>query len=381
MPIASKRVLVVDDDKFSRTFHRNILAREFDVLTATSGAEALELCATQLPDLIVLDVMMDGIDGYETCQKVRKFSSCPIIFATAHASIEEHLKAFDAGGNAVVTKPVSPEILLRKAEIAIEQHIAHEKLKREKGELHNLAMNFLNNVGSTGTLLNFIRGSVSINNVTMLAEQLLEACASFGQQCIVQIREENQALTTTWHGEATQLEVSILAHTAKMGRVFQFKNQLAINFEHVSILSTNLPNEQEYPEAAGSARDNLTILAETADALLENIEVRQAAIIQAEQLQVAIGHIETALSALQGRQRQMLMDTRLLLQALSDKFEACFSWLGVSQDHEHALRDITSSSIQTILALLNKEGDIDAQFTPVLDALFAGKRKKGAELF
>ena len=117
-------VLIVDDERVTRAFHRAILAQHFDVLTAASGAEALELCVGQTPDLIVLDVEMPGIDGYETCRRLRAFTSVPILFVTGHQSLEEHLKAFDAGGTDLITKPVNAEIFQRKVAVAIRQYRA-----------------------------------------------------------------------------------------------------------------------------------------------------------------------------------------------------------------------------------------------------------------
>ena len=113
------QVLIVDDSPPIRAMHRGILAKQFDVLTASSGTEALDMCQKRMPDLVLLDIEMPDMDGIDTCRQLRARSSVPVIFATGHESIEEHMKAYDAGGNDIVVKPVRKEILLRKVALAI----------------------------------------------------------------------------------------------------------------------------------------------------------------------------------------------------------------------------------------------------------------------
>ena len=116
---ASGLVLVVDDDPTFLKAHRAILARQFDVVTAASGAEAIQVCRARLPDLVLLDIDMADIDGIETCRQLREWTSIPIIFATGHEGLMEHVKAYDAGGDDLLIKTVQPEILVRKVELAI----------------------------------------------------------------------------------------------------------------------------------------------------------------------------------------------------------------------------------------------------------------------
>jgi CheY-like chemotaxis protein len=83
-----------------------MLAKHFAVTAAASGEEALALCAQELPDLVLLDVTMPGLDGYQTCRLLReRHPRVPIIFVTACQTLDEHLHAFEAGGDDLI-KPV-----------------------------------------------------------------------------------------------------------------------------------------------------------------------------------------------------------------------------------------------------------------------------------
>jgi two-component system KDP operon response regulator KdpE len=92
----------------------NLEAREYKVLTAHNGEEAIELAAGQEPDLILLDIKMPGMDGYQVCQRIREFSTVPIIMLTAMAEDADKIKGLDLGADDYVTKPFSiPELVAR----------------------------------------------------------------------------------------------------------------------------------------------------------------------------------------------------------------------------------------------------------------------------
>jgi len=104
-------ILVVDDDEFNlKLLKVPLVAEGYAVRTAASGEEALASVAEQLPDLILLDVMMPGIDGFEVLRRLKadaRFRSIPIIMVTALEDRESRLKALEAGAEDVFTKPVS----------------------------------------------------------------------------------------------------------------------------------------------------------------------------------------------------------------------------------------------------------------------------------
>ncbi|HNA83261.1 MAG TPA: response regulator, partial [Thiobacillaceae bacterium] len=265
------RVLVVDDDRTIRHLHQSLLAKRFEVAVAVSGEEALAACAERLPDLVLLDVEMPGMDGYETCRRLRQSSDVPIIFVTNHQSLDEHVKAFDAGGNDIVTKPAAGEILVRKATLAIQQHRATAQLAEEKENLNRMAMGFLSSMGQSGILLNFMRASVACRSHRALAEGLIAALADLGVAGSVLIRHADGPTALTSHGEPTPLECAILQKASGMGRIFQFSTRLVANYDRVSILIANMPDEKLEAERAGQIRDNIATLAETVEALCDTV--------------------------------------------------------------------------------------------------------------
>lgn len=104
----SLKLLVVDDDPTLLRFLQDFLRGEgFDILAANSGTEALRLAYREHPDLVVLDVMMPVMDGWEVCARLREMSDIPIILLTAKSSEADKLRGFHLGVDDYVTKPFS----------------------------------------------------------------------------------------------------------------------------------------------------------------------------------------------------------------------------------------------------------------------------------
>jgi two-component system KDP operon response regulator KdpE len=116
MPKPKPCILAVDDDVQVLSLVRDTLEMEgYRVITADSGEAAVAAFEQQPPDLVVLDIMMPGIDGYAVCRRIRSSSRVPIIMLTGMGSDEEKVRGLDAGADDYVAKPFSVEELLARA--------------------------------------------------------------------------------------------------------------------------------------------------------------------------------------------------------------------------------------------------------------------------
>jgi two-component system KDP operon response regulator KdpE len=121
----SKLILAVDDNpKMTRFIRMNLELEGYRVSEATNGMDALSKTRDELPDLILLDVMMPDMDGYETLQHIREISTIPVIMLTVKNEEEDKVRGLELGADDYVTKPFSPrelssriKALLRRAEM------------------------------------------------------------------------------------------------------------------------------------------------------------------------------------------------------------------------------------------------------------------------
>ena len=110
------KILIVDDENRMRKLIRDFLEREgYQILEASDGIQAMDLFyADKTIDLIILDVMMPRMDGWQVCKEIREHSKTPIMMLTARAEEWNELKGFELGVDEYITKPFSPKILVAR---------------------------------------------------------------------------------------------------------------------------------------------------------------------------------------------------------------------------------------------------------------------------
>lgn len=112
-----KTILLVDDDPRMRLMIMNYLrAHQYEVIEASDGALALKKIKQYSVDLVLLDVMMPQMDGWDTCYEIRQTSDIPILFLTALSSEEDEVYGYDLGADDYITKPFRLKVLLKKIE-------------------------------------------------------------------------------------------------------------------------------------------------------------------------------------------------------------------------------------------------------------------------
>jgi DNA-binding response OmpR family regulator len=109
------KVLIIDDDiPFTDMLEEILSEGKFEVRVANSGLEGIEATRQQKPDVIVLDLMMPGLDGWQVCQAIRTFSQVPILIVSAVIDSSKILQALDAGADDYLLKPVSSGVLISR---------------------------------------------------------------------------------------------------------------------------------------------------------------------------------------------------------------------------------------------------------------------------
>jgi two-component system alkaline phosphatase synthesis response regulator PhoP len=139
------KILIVDDEPDILEFINYNLKREgFNVYQANSGRGAIETAKQQIPDLILLDIMLPEMDGIETCEEIRKIPSLyhtTIAFLTARGEDYSQIAGFEAGGDDYITKPIKPKVLISRIKALLKRsHLAapkdKEKARSNSGEIY-----------------------------------------------------------------------------------------------------------------------------------------------------------------------------------------------------------------------------------------------------
>jgi two-component system, chemotaxis family, chemotaxis protein CheY len=118
-----KTILIVDDSEFVRSYHSYILEQaDFQVITAVDGSDGLEKLFTHRCDLVLTDINMSNMDGYEFIRRVRADEKCgalPIIIVSTENEAKDKTKGFEAGANLYIVKPSSPEMMVENIRMVL----------------------------------------------------------------------------------------------------------------------------------------------------------------------------------------------------------------------------------------------------------------------
>ncbi len=115
------KILVVDDESRMRKLVKDFLVRKnFDVIEAENGEQAIDIFfSTKDISLVILDIMMPKLDGWQVCKEIRQYSKVPIIMLTAKGDEKDELQGFDLGVDEYISKPFSPKILVARVEAVL----------------------------------------------------------------------------------------------------------------------------------------------------------------------------------------------------------------------------------------------------------------------
>ncbi|HWQ05047.1 MAG TPA: response regulator transcription factor [Longilinea sp.] len=138
------RILVVDDEVlYQHLVKVNLEAEGYEVITASNGEESLEMVASKHPDMVILDVMMPRLDGWTTCERIRQFSSVPIIMLTAKGEEQDRVRGLNVGADDYVVKPFSATELVARVRAVLRRAKTSEQVGANRYFTHgNLKIDF-----------------------------------------------------------------------------------------------------------------------------------------------------------------------------------------------------------------------------------------------
>lgn len=242
-----KKILIIDDDIVTLAVISSRLVK-YDITTAKSGEEALELLKSNRPDLIVLDVCMQGMDGYELCKIIRKIKSAdelPIIFLSGKSTLADKVKGYEAGGNDFLIKPYDVHVLQEKISKTIKSSRQALTYKEQLNQFNEASSYIQNNAARLRDIAVFSQYSSLCETIEELCKQFLVVTNNASINCIIRVSLNDQTYVQSYNNVVSQIELDLLTLAREEEKVFHFgQNRVIFNWEYTSLLVKNFCEDQ-----------------------------------------------------------------------------------------------------------------------------------------
>lgn len=358
---ANFTLFVVDDDPTMRTLFSTMFSDRYEIELFESGAACLQRMGARTPNLCVLDIGLTGIDGYELCRRIKgrpATAAVPVIFISAYDDLDSRLASYDAGAEEYVVKPFDVADVYHKIENV--RRIAQERgsLSAQVAASDQLASLVLANLDAYAILIRFLRTLNECAGYREVADTVLHVLEVFHLEGAVQIRLRDFETTLSKSGENWPLELSVIKHVRTLERIFEFGMRAAYNFEHLTVLVTNMPIAD--PELCGRIRDNIAIAAESADAKLQALQAFDDNARTRAELAKLLAAVQDTIRSYGHRYDEARYSGALYTKQFLDDMLASFAHLGMSQQQEEQILDLVRTRSNGLIDLYDIGGESQA---------------------
>lgn len=360
-----KSILIVDDSPSEIRIIMEVLKNDYAVVASTSGEDALASIEKKKPDLILLYVNMEPMDGYQVCEEIRKSDeSLPIIFISSNNSTDEILKGFQVGGFDYIVKPIDPVILPKKIVTLLEQRDKHNSIIEEKQLTSQMAMDALRNAGELGSIIEFMKKAVTINSCEELAFFLLEATKNMQLNCSILIQSSIESVSVSSELAVNPLELELLQRAIKTDdRLLDCGRRVFAHFESVVILIKNMPEDETL---RGRLLDHILIMAEYSHGL--NMKCEQEAIAidnRTSKIKKSLREALDTIKDIQDFQTKHKESSQQIMDQLLIDVEEQFFRMGLTEEQEEVLMGILTDRSKESLEHFEKGLEVDEQMKTI----------------
>lgn len=376
------RVLLTDDDDMTLEMLEAALQDRYQVTLAHSGREAIDK-ARQAPfDLIVLDVDMPEMDGYETCTTLKAESqtaNVPVLFLSARVNIDERLRGYRVGGTDYLTKPFDVAELSTKIDLAVEQHARNQQLNSQVEEAMNMALATADMYGEVGVVLELQRQLGNCFNYTDIANTFFGALEKMGFEGCLRLNGRLGSTSRSGQGDCSALGNSILDHieASKGPSIQPVGDNTSFNYGNVLMLIRNLPMNpqpeqysQEEIDRLARVRDNVALMAEGIVSRMRALDVETEK-SHLEHSQKMVDMTREALVDISAQQHANRLQMGQVFQRMNSEVEQLFIHLGLSEPQEEQLSNTLRRHINEAMGVFDHSNQIEAHLNKLIARLKA----------
>lgn len=333
-------ICYVDDNNSHLTLFEHAFSNDYNITTFNKTQGIIDKIAQAEPKLIVLDVNMPEIDGYQFCESIRQHNSLskvPVVFLSCMRDVADRLKGYEAGGDSYVTKPYD----LQELKLVIRAHLMRQEMYDKASEsslkASEIAMDSMRNNSELGELISFARGVSKVRDEATFINNLFQTLAAFGLESTVLVRLVSGELVTRSDGRPfTLMEKELLELAQNADRITAYGAKYLFSGKNVVLLIKNMPIQNE--ALLGRLKDHLAILIESAEACVEIINgEKQRQILMKNKASTASATISSEFTSILSLADQLFKNLGNDFEALCEKLEQSFIYLDLTEEQEEKI--------------------------------------------
>ncbi|CAM3716364.1 MULTISPECIES: response regulator [Pseudoalteromonas] len=293
----TKLVLAIDDDKLVHHIVDEALSRTCKILHAKNGEEGLRLAKKYRPDIILLDVEMPGLSGFEVCEQLKKLedtTEIPVMFLSSRADISERMRGYNAGAADYIVKPFNAEELLARINVLDDYRKTSSQLKQDVQRAQTTAEIAMTDSGDMGRIMRYVGQSYHAHDLNTLSAHFLEFFMPMELDVAVAFWYHQDAMFYSSEGAIQPIEQELFEKHKDGSRFVDFGRRTIINYPKVSLLIKNMPVDDV--AVYGRYKDLFPHILEATDAKIRDMEVSEDALNKVEHIGQVFAELSDHLS-------------------------------------------------------------------------------------
>ena len=365
------KILSIDDHKLIHKIIEHTLNPTYETIFALTGDEGINLAKMHKPDIIITDVEMPGMNGYELCEKLKAdpvTSHIPVIFLSSLDSLQERLNGFESGADDYIVKPFEPNDLLAKISGLTRYAEEKARLKQQIQDAENTAHLALTSGSDLGMAMQLIEHSFATNNLEELAKLLLSYAKKKELECTLFVKNSKDSICLTTKGAASPLERDLIELLrAEQDRFHDFGCRTQINFPNISLLIKNMPLGD--PDEYGRIKDSFPPILTAYNEKIKSVNIENVIREQSVKLNESFSAIKETLETLGTSLHQNSQSNHVLMDKMLNDLNMKLPTMGLEDDQEDFILSKIESAVESSREASDTGENINASFTMVINQL------------
>jgi CheY-like chemotaxis protein len=364
-------ILAIDDDRLSqKIINKALKSGGYKARVANDGETGVSEALREIPDIILLDVEMPGMNGYEVCERLRGLEQTrdvPVIFLSSHSSLRERMQGYEVGADDYIVKPFEPEHLIARLNVLLKYKEQRSELMEQYEMAKKTAFLAMTGTSELGIVMQFLERSYAYTNFDELARGVFDTTDRLQLSCALMIPLDEGPLWFSSEGAIKPLEMEIIEMAEKNTRFFDFGSRTIVNYQDISLLIKDMPLDDM--ERYGRLKDLMPMLLSTVYSKVGILKTELALKNQSKEILSSFAKIRTSFYYLVKSLLANQIQSTEVLRGMIQELNVDLLRMGLDDDQEEYLLTRIDTAIEKASDQIDAREDIRRTFSVILPQL------------